>query len=44
MNFDKCMNIKKDIKKKIQESLLITNEKNYKSDYQNNLGKSKQVE
>ena len=40
MNFDKCMNVKKDIKKEIQESLLISSEQNYKSDYQNNLGKS----
>ena len=40
MNFDKCMNIKKDIKKEIQESLQISSEQNYKSDYQNNLGES----
>ena len=40
MKFDKCMNIKSDVKKEIQQILLNSTEDNYKSNYQNNLGES----
>jgi hypothetical protein len=40
MKFDKCMNIKSDVKKEIQQILLNSTEDNYKSNYQNNFGES----
>ena len=40
MNFNKCMDLKKGIQNKIKQILLNSTEESYKSNYQNNLGKS----
>ena len=40
MNFNKCMDLKKGIQNTIKQILLNSTEDSYKSNYQNNLGKS----